>query len=157
MTSNEEAARLSNELSDLRSRALQENAQESMMRERELRETQMELERCRMERDEWERVALQERVAADEAESVKREIERERELSERLQAELALEKENEANLQSVLQDFQAGAFARSDIRTSLILDYSERSRAQAGCQGLRDAASASNTITRRVQAPSFDC
>ncbi|KAL1701850.1 hypothetical protein EV121DRAFT_293842 [Schizophyllum commune] len=107
MTSNEEAARLSNELSDLRSRALQENAQESMMRERELRETQMELERCRMERDEWERVALQERVAADEAESVKREIERERELSERLQAELALEKENEANLQSVLQDFQA--------------------------------------------------
>ena len=67
MTSNEEAARLSNELSDLRSRALQENAQESMMRERELRETQMELERCRMDRDEWERVALQERVAAEKA------------------------------------------------------------------------------------------
>ncbi|TRM63634.1 hypothetical protein BD626DRAFT_548013 [Schizophyllum amplum] len=107
VTSNEEASRLSSELSELRTRALQENSHESMMRERELRETQMELERCRMERDEWERVALQERVAADEAEGVKREIERERELSERLQAELAQEKENEANLQSVLQDFQA--------------------------------------------------
>lgn len=60
IASNEEAQRASNELDNMRNRALQENAQESLLRERELRETQTELERCRMERDEWERTALQE-------------------------------------------------------------------------------------------------
>lgn len=114
IASNEEAQRASNELDNMRNRALQENAQESLLRERELRETQTELERCRMERDEWERTALQERVNAEETkstlETLKHELEQEREARERVDADLDSEREKSDNLQSVLQDFQAGQF-----------------------------------------------
>jgi len=112
LTSNEEAERASRELDALRSRALQENAQESFLRERELRETQGELERCRIERDEWERTCMQERVVADDAktmlETLRRDQELEREVWHREAGGLAVEREKVANLQSVLEDFQAG-------------------------------------------------
>lgn len=112
IASHEEAERASHELDSIRSRALEENAQESLLRERELRETQTELERCRMEREEWERTALQGRALADDLKStveiLKREVELEREAREIELTELDSEKEKSNNLQSVLQDFQAG-------------------------------------------------
>ena len=115
IASHEEADRTSNELDAMRARAFQENAQENLQRERELREVQSELERCRLERDEWERMALQERVLADEAKSTvemyKRDLELERESHARDSAELELEREESANLQSVLEDFQTGMSA----------------------------------------------
>ncbi|KAK7462913.1 hypothetical protein VKT23_007493 [Stygiomarasmius scandens] len=110
IVSHEESERSARELDDMRSRAFQENAQESLIRERELRETQTELERCRMERDEWERTALQEKTLSDDArsslEAVKRDLELEKEARERLAGERNSEKERADNLQSVLQDFQ---------------------------------------------------
>lgn len=114
IVSHEEAERASRELDSIRSRALEENAQESFLRERELREVQTELERCKMEREEWERTALQERAFVDDlkstVEAFKRELELERESHEREQLELEAEREKASNLQSVLQDFQAGRF-----------------------------------------------
>lgn len=112
ITAHEEADRSSIELDTMRSRAFQENAQETLLRERELRETQTELERCRMERDEWERSALQDKAVAEEARSnlemYKRDLELESEVRAREAAELEAEREKTENLQSVLQDFQAG-------------------------------------------------
>ncbi|KIY64656.1 hypothetical protein CYLTODRAFT_358100 [Cylindrobasidium torrendii FP15055 ss-10] len=106
----DETARVSIELDTLRSRALQDNAQESLMRERELRETQVELERCRMERDEWERVATQEKAFSDDSrmslETLRQDLEMEREARMRDATELEAEREKADNLQSVLQDFQ---------------------------------------------------
>jgi hypothetical protein len=96
----------------MRSRALQEHASESSLRERELRETLAELEHCRLERDEWERAAMQDRVAAEESrlacEVLERELNAEREA--RLQDTYALdvERAKSQNLQSVLEDFQSG-------------------------------------------------
>lgn len=123
VASNEEGERASHELEAMRSRALQDNAQEVYMRERELRETQAELEQCRMERDEWEQKALQEHVSADEARTalanVRRELEVERTAREMAAAELAVEKEKCVNLQSVLEDFQAGELTRSPSRPLL--------------------------------------
>ncbi|KAJ4000146.1 hypothetical protein F5050DRAFT_1563626 [Lentinula boryana] len=111
IAASEESARTVVELDNMRNRAFQETAQESLLRERELRETQTELERCRLERDEWERNALQERVYSEDArssvESMNRNLELEREKRARETAELALERERGDNLQSVLQDFQA--------------------------------------------------
>ncbi|KAF4618722.1 hypothetical protein D9613_009919 [Agrocybe pediades] len=110
ISSHEEAERASSQLDAMRARVLQENAQETIQREKELRETQMELERCRMERDEWERSALQEQMASEEArsavESLRRELELETAARERGAAELRDEREKSENLQSVLQDFQ---------------------------------------------------
>lgn len=112
MTSHEEAERASSKLDAMRTRVLQENAQESIQREKELRETQMELERCRMERDEWERSALQEQAISEDArstvEALRRELELEAAARARDTAELEREREKADNLQSVLQDFQAG-------------------------------------------------
>ncbi|KAF7325880.1 Guanylate kinase [Mycena kentingensis (nom. inval.)] len=111
ISASSEAERATAEVSNLRSRAFEENAQEMILRERELRETQTELERCRMEKEEWERVASQDKVIADEARSnsdmYRRDLELEREAREREAAELESERERCANLQSVLQDFQA--------------------------------------------------
>ncbi|KAJ8518820.1 hypothetical protein ONZ45_g4144 [Pleurotus djamor] len=111
VSSNQDAERAHAELDNVRSRALLESTQESVFRERELRETQTELERCRMERDEWQRSAEQEKVTADEVRSLleeyQRDVELERESAGRLSAELEAEREKSANLQSVLQDFQA--------------------------------------------------
>ena len=116
ISSNEEAERASRELEAMRSRALQENAQEVFIRERELREVQGELEQVRMERDEWERKALQEHIAADEAKSMAdtlgRDLEIEREAREREAVALQTEQEKVNNLQSVLEDFQAGEYMR---------------------------------------------
>jgi len=127
IASHEEAERASSELSAVRTRAFQENAQEILLRERELRETQGELERCRLERDEWERVALQERVAGDEAkltvEMYKRDIELDREARARETLELELERQRSNNLQAVLDDFQAGVLY-SFIRLITNLTYS---------------------------------
>jgi hypothetical protein len=106
----------------MRSRALQDNAQEALLKDRELRETQSELERCRMERDEWERMAMQDKVVVDEArtalESLKRDLQLEREAKEREAGELELAREQSNNLQSVLEDFQAGVCLQSDISLS---------------------------------------
>ncbi|KAG6872702.1 hypothetical protein C0995_007370 [Termitomyces sp. Mi166 len=110
IASHEEAERTARELDTMRSRALEENAQEIILHERELREAQTELERCRIERDEWERTALQERTLSDDlkssVETYKRELELEREARDRELEELEAEKEKSQNLQSVLQDFQ---------------------------------------------------
>jgi hypothetical protein len=112
IASSAEADRASKELDTMRSRALQDNAQESLLKDRELRETQGELERCRMERDEWERTAMQDKAVGDESrtalESLKRDLELEREAREREATELGLAREQSSNLQSVLEDFQAG-------------------------------------------------
>ena len=82
------------------------------MRERELRETQTELERSRLEREEWERMALQERALVDDlrttVETFKRELDMERDARQVETTLLQVEKEKATNLQSVLQDFQAG-------------------------------------------------
>ncbi|KAI0322865.1 hypothetical protein OF83DRAFT_1090971 [Amylostereum chailletii] len=111
IASNEEADRAARELDALRNRALQETAHESSLRERELRDAQADLERCRIERDDWERATLKERVVADEAraalDAVRRELEMERDAHERDVADLDAEREQTANLQSVLEDFQS--------------------------------------------------
>ena len=116
VTSNEEAEHASRELEVMRSRALQDNAQEAYMRERELRETQAELEQCRMERDEWERLAMHEKALSEDsrtiADELRRDLELEREARERDVNLLVAEQEKAENLQSVLQDFQAGKCPR---------------------------------------------
>lgn len=80
--------------------------------QRELRETQSDLEHCRMERDEWERTAMQEKVGVEESrltiESLQRDLELEREARGKEAGELEFEREKSGNLQSVLEDFQAG-------------------------------------------------
>ncbi|KAJ7359187.1 hypothetical protein DFH08DRAFT_405602 [Mycena albidolilacea] len=122
-----EAERASGELDNMRSRAFEESAQENLVRERELRETQAELERCRMEKDEWERMALQDKVVADEARSnaemYRRDLELEREARERDAAELESEREKSDNLQSVLQDFQA---AKDHELRQAVKDYNSQ-------------------------------
>ncbi|KAH7907664.1 hypothetical protein BJ138DRAFT_1159568 [Hygrophoropsis aurantiaca] len=111
IASNEETERSAKELDAIRSRALNENAQESNIRERELREALGELERCRMERDEWERTSMQDKMVADETklalETLRRDLELEREAREREFTELQAARATSTNLQSVLEDFQA--------------------------------------------------
>jgi len=111
ITSNEESERASRELEIMRSRALQENAQEAYQREREVRELQAELEQSRIDRDEWENKAMQSQVVADEVrstvEALRRDLEIEREAREREAMDLQIEREKCNNLQSVLEDFQA--------------------------------------------------
>jgi len=117
ISSNDEAESAARELEALRTRALHENAQESMLRERELRETQSELERCRIERDEWERALMQERVVLNEArvsvDILSRDLEVEQEARRRDVEVLGVERERASNLQSVLEDFQAGVLPAS--------------------------------------------
>ncbi|EGO03918.1 hypothetical protein SERLA73DRAFT_102263 [Serpula lacrymans var. lacrymans S7.3] len=111
IASHEESERTARDLDSMRSRVLNDNAQESLLRERELREATGELERCRIERDEWERLAMQEKVIADEAklnaDTLGREMELEREARERESIELEEARIRSDNLQSVLEDFQA--------------------------------------------------
>ncbi len=111
IASNEEAERASRELETMRSRALHDSSQETFLRERELRELQAELEQCRIERDEWEQKALQEHVEADEArttaDSLRRDVEIEREAKRHAETHLEVEREKCVNLQSVLEDFQS--------------------------------------------------
>ena len=114
IASNEEAERASRELETMRSRALHDSSQETFLRERELRELQAELEECRIERDEWEQKALQEHIEADEArttaDSLRRDVEIEREAKRHAETNLEVEREKCVNLQSVLEDFQACTF-----------------------------------------------
>ena len=123
ISSNDEAERATRELEALRTRSLHENAQESMLRERELRETQSELERCRMERDEWERALMQERVVLNEArvsiDGLSRDLDIEQESRRRDLLELEVERERASNLQSVLEDFQAGELQLFGVYLSL--------------------------------------
>jgi hypothetical protein len=114
IASHDETERVSNELDNLRSRALEESVRESLVRERELREAQMELERSRMEQDEWERIAMQERAVVDDlrsgVETLKTDLQLEKEARDRDALELQFEREKSHNLESVLQDFQAGMY-----------------------------------------------
>lgn len=114
ISSHEEAERASSKLDAMRSRVLQENAQETQQRERELRETQLELEQCRMEREEWERAAQQEQVVSEdlrtEVDILRRDLEMEIAARARDTSELEREREKTDNLQSVLQDFQSCEF-----------------------------------------------
>ncbi len=123
IASHAETERVSSQLDVMRSQVLQESAQESLQRERELRETQMELERCRIERGEWERSALEEQTVSEELRSTVEELRRETELvaaaRSRDAAELEKERQKSENLQSVLQDFQAGAFSQRYTKTLL--------------------------------------
>ncbi|KIK21285.1 hypothetical protein PISMIDRAFT_681520 [Pisolithus microcarpus 441] len=127
IASHEEAERTTRELDSLRSRALSENAQETIQRERELRETMGELERCRIERDEWEQAAMQDKVAADEARSMvdtlRRDLEIEREARERESAQLEAAEQTASNLQSVLEDFQ---IAKEHELQQAVKDYKSR-------------------------------
>lgn len=112
IASSEDAAHAAQELDVMRSRALQDTAQEMLLKDRELRETQGELERCRMERDEWEQIAMREKMVVDEARTaeqlMRRELEQEQEARQRELGQLEMEREQSRNLQSVLEDFQAG-------------------------------------------------
>ncbi|KAF8137419.1 hypothetical protein EV363DRAFT_1394964 [Boletus edulis] len=97
---------------------------ESVASAHELRETMAELERCRLERDEWERAAMQERLAVEEArgiaEALRRELDVEREGRVRDKGELDAARETAANLQSVLEDFQT---AREHELGQAVKDY----------------------------------
>lgn len=156
-----ETERLSRELDSLRSRALQEDAQQSLARERELRELQGELERCKLDRDEWERVALQERAVADDAKSsteiLRRDLELEVAARERVGVELETEQEKSTNLLSVLQDFQSCMLVSRLCSVKLIsIFFSEGPRITAGRRGLSNANESGNRSIGRIQASRFD-
>lgn len=112
VSSNNESEKLTEELSMMRNKAVEESAFEMSMRERQVMDLQNELEVCRTERDDWERAAQEERVAADEARTAIETLRRELEAmeSDRVKdaKDLQSEKEKSANLQSVLEDFQSG-------------------------------------------------
>lgn len=112
IASNEEAEWASKELEVMHSRALQDSVQESYLWEHELRELQAELEQCRIEHDKWEQKAMQEHISADEAwttaDILRRDPEAERESRQRAEGVFKMEREKSNNLQSVLEDFQAG-------------------------------------------------
>lgn len=155
IASSEDAAHASQELDAMRSRALQDTAQEMLLKDRELRETQGELERCRMERDEWEHVAMREKMVVDEArtaeESMRRDLEVEQEMRQRETGQLEMEREQSRNLQSVLEDFQAGELYiyLGHCMVSLTL-RSERPRATAGSTRLQKPARPSYPIISRI-------
>ncbi|KAG8904852.1 hypothetical protein FRB99_001058 [Tulasnella sp. 403] len=106
-----ESQKLSDELSVMRNKAVEDSAHEASIRERQILELQKELEMCRTERDEWESTAQQESVAADEVRTllatVRRDLEMEQAEREKDARDLEMEREKSANLQSVLEDFQA--------------------------------------------------
>ncbi|KAF8331277.1 uncharacterized protein EI90DRAFT_3057337 [Cantharellus anzutake] len=107
VSSNEEAERLSRELDALRNRALQDNAYESSLRERDA----AELEHVRQDRDEWERVAIEERVRGEslsmEVIALQRQLQTKSDELEVMAKEFEQEKGTSVNLQSVLEDFQS--------------------------------------------------
>lgn len=78
------------------------------MRERDA----AELERMRQERDNWERVAQEESVGNEQlkaqVEALSRELQVEAAEREAQAREIIREKKTSANLESVLEDFQAG-------------------------------------------------
>ena len=154
ISSNEEAERASRELEAMRSRALQENAQEVYLRERELREAQADLEQIRIERDEWEQKALQEHIVTDETrtalEMTRRDLEVERDARERESAALQIEREKTTNHQSEMEDFQAGALLQLTLNCLWHPDMcsSQRSRTASGCQGVRRTICTTHSVSR---------
>jgi hypothetical protein len=108
IASNDEAERLARELDALRNRTIEDSAYETSLRERDA----MDLERVRLEKDEWETAAQEDRMVSEqlraEVEHLKRELEMEVAEKEAQVQETIREKKTSANLQSVLEDFQAG-------------------------------------------------
>jgi len=76
-----------------------------------------------MERDEWERALMQERVVVNEArvsiDVLSRDLEIEQEERRRDVTALELERERASNLQSVLEDFQAGELFAFNVHLPL--------------------------------------
>jgi hypothetical protein len=120
-TSNSDNERLETELDVLRTRSARDDAQDAEA----LRETQAELESARVEREEWASLAEQERMlreeARDAADALRRDMEMEREARRRLETDFVTEREKAINLQSVLEDFQAGMIHSSLFVLTLTL------------------------------------
>lgn len=114
-----------------------------------------ELERCRMERDEWEQAAMQDRVTVEEArstlETLRHDLEIEREVRERERAQLEAAKETASNLQSVLEDFQVGTSVLSiQYPHSNPCVLSKGARTSACCERLQVAPRRGYPITSRI-------
>ncbi|BGP55264.1 hypothetical protein JCM8202v2_002862 [Rhodotorula sphaerocarpa] len=112
--SHADAESLHNEMEKLRSRAFdseQASTDEAQQREIALRETQEDLERVRIERDEWEGEAMRERVRREELAARQGQIEMDLAQAkadrETLREERDREMESAANLNAVLEEFQA--------------------------------------------------
>lgn len=123
--SHADAESLHNEMEKLRSRAFdseQASTDEAQQREIALRETQEDLERVRIERDEWEGEAMRERVRREELAARQGQIEMDLAQAkadrETLREERDREMESAANLNAVLEEFQASAFAVKSVLPS---------------------------------------
>lgn len=127
ITSNDEAERVTRELDVLRSRTQEDNAYESSVRERDA----AELERIRLERDEWQRAAEEEGVRSEQlqaqVDALTRELEVEAAEREAQAREVIREKKTSANLQSVLEDFQAGMSNQFTFIQRVQAQYASRS------------------------------
>lgn len=110
-TSNSELESANTKYDTLRSR-IQISAQENLHHEREVRDLQNQLEQTRLERDEWKRSCERETAVVEEVRveclEIRRELEMVRSEEESTVERLEKEREKARNLQSVLQDFQAG-------------------------------------------------
>lgn len=112
--SHADAETLHTDLEKLRTRVLDSeraSTDEAQQREIALRETQEDLERVRIERDEWEGEAMRERVRREELASRQGQLEMELAQAkadrETLREERDREMESAANLNAVLEEFQA--------------------------------------------------
>lgn len=110
-TSQGEVEETNAKYTNLRNR-MQDVAQETLAHEREVRDLQNQLEQCRLDRDEWKRSAEKEKALVAEiraeAEEMRRDIDIVKGGEDAISEELGKEREKARNLQSVLQDFQAG-------------------------------------------------
>jgi hypothetical protein len=154
--SNDEAERISCELDALRSRTQEDNAYESSVRERDA----AELERMRQERDEWERAAQEEGVTNEQlkaqVETLVRELQVEAAEREAQAREVIREKKTSANLQSVLEDFQAGAshlVVREHSISSPPPSIRERTRNTTSRQRTRESIAKYHKPSRGIQTP----
>jgi len=154
--SNNEAERSSRELESLRTRILQDGANEAS-REREFIELQGELERHRMERDEFEHALMTERVVSDEAKAElttkRRELELEREARAKDLEELEREREKSGNLASVLEDFQSSTslLTTSFVNLTNASGYSKRIRNSTSRTRTGRPVTPDNAVTSRIQ------
>lgn len=153
--SHADAESLHNEMEKLRSRAFdteQASTDEAQQREIALRETQEDLERVRIERDEWEGEAMRERVRREELAARQGQIEMDLAQAkadrETLREERDREMESAANLNAVLEEFQASAFVlETEPPRALVVDSLHPQTRIANCR----ASSATSRIscTRR--------
>ncbi|CAG8767617.1 11024_t:CDS:2, partial [Ambispora leptoticha] len=143
-TSRSEHEKSVQELEHLRTQVLkiqQQSAQELAERDNAIRELQVNLEHVQGERGEWEMMAMQEKGLKDELNARIKHLERDIEVlkneKEVIKAEKEAESESLANLQAVLEEFQAAK--ESEIRevvegiqrklataTSELSEYKER-------------------------------